>query len=189
MRHLLMASVLLCALWVGSAVAVPPAPTTETWVQCFTLTDIPTKKETDSTFDELEITMTGGKELGPAGLFSQNPAGSLVLSKNGPGHVLGTGTDVGTLEFKLQFVGPLPDPADHHKATQFDFAVYDRNGTTFTKSGHGEAFYRDGAWTINTADGSVSLTPCGDPVVPLPGAVVLGLLGLSAARLKLRRFA
>jgi hypothetical protein len=186
MKHLFIAGICLGVLWGTSAIADLSNPQGgETWSQCFSLTDIATCKETDNTFDKLEINMTGNKELGPLGLYDQNPAGSLSLSKNGPSHVVGLGTDVGTLEFTLQFLGPQPDPTDKKKATEFNFSVYDWDGSKYVKSGHGEAYYKEGEWAINLDNQSVSLGPC----MPLPGAVLLGLLGLGAAGAKLRKLA
>jgi hypothetical protein len=182
MKYLLMVSALACVVFAGSARAdlSSNASPAKTWSQGFSLTDT----GEDGTFDKLEISMTGNKKLGFPGLYDQDAP--LVFAANGPSHVDVFGANIGKLNFKLSFLEDLPNPAGSQKTTRFNFTVYDWDGKKYKKSGHGEASYQSGTWTINLDNQSVSLVPCA-PAVPLPGAVLLGMLGLSAAGLKLRR--
>jgi len=94
-------------------------------------------------------------------------SGNLVLAT-------ATGSDVTNMNFNIWFAGAKTNPL------AFDFVAF--NGDTRLESVH--AVWNGGGWTI----GASSWAPERAELVPVPAAVLLGLLGMGVAGLKLRKF-
>jgi len=189
MRKLILISVLtICMVGVAQAdlVAVGPAVLSNSWTQDFTVSDAWNFFGTDVTwfdnFDAMTIDMTQGS-LEVPGMTNVSP--SMSTTSNGPDLVTAFGNNVQNVNFTLNFMGSITAPVS------FDLKVYDKSGRKYNESGWATAIWSSSSWSI--VDNSAFLNQNGNPVdlnpVPVPGAVLLGILGLSAAGMKLRKFA
>jgi hypothetical protein len=81
------------------------------------------------------------------------------------------------------FDGEMPDSSTKYSVTAIDTSLLsDGKLIVVVEATEGDFWFEKGLLTVNTRiDGT--------PVVPVPAAVLLGLLGMGAAGLKLRRFA
>jgi len=142
-------------------------------------------------FDQFQLTMVSGfgnLESPWMSIVSGAPA-DFAFNGDAAG-ITATGTDVASsapLWFDLYFTGAVD------QVVAFNLSVYDLVGGSPTLSGTVGAIWQPnagGQWKWTTEQESVVLNPHGEPVfVPIPAAVLLGMLGLTAAGLKLRRFA
>ena len=165
-----------------------PAMVSNSWIQDFSIND--TWQfffwELPGTFDALTIEMADGILEIPA-MTNMSTAMSIVPSATYD--VLAFGNDVRTLDFTLNFEGDMADPVS------FDLTTWDRIGGQYWQSGWAEATWDDGwsiwdrsAW-LDAESPAVDLGAIGASVTPVPSAVLLGVLGLSVAGVKLRKYA
>ncbi len=117
----------------------------------------------------------------------RNPAGGLTIVSDS-GSNLGDfadlrGTNMESLSFNMHFADTFED-----KWVAFNVTVWDYIGIgslgTYLPTGTAEAVWKNGEWSI--CDFCMDLDPVGSPV-PVPGAALLGFLGLGYAGRKLRR--
>lgn len=139
-------------------------------------------------FDRLEIDHLTGQTLAPPYIFDlvPDPAQPLAVSTS-PTLAQVTGNDIRTLDFKLEFSDTIPQPVGF-KATLFDYRKkYLVTGPLgYWESGWATASWNGEQWNIH-CELLADLDPVGPPM-PVPAAVALGMLGLSVAGLKLRRY-
>ena len=98
----------------------------------------------------------------------ENPSGLPILAT-------AAGPAVSNLTWSIKFAGLSNNPL------VFDFVAF--SGKTLLESAH--AVWSGSKWTITAG----SWTPTRAEVVPVPAAVLLGMLGLSVAGIKLRKYA
>jgi len=181
----------VCATPVGADLtAVGPPVTVGSWVQQFNLIDTQSSDaEPDNfTFNLFTIDMTTGTLADPP-LMDMSPAMGLAPNWSSISASALSATGVGSLDFGIHFAGTITDPVE------FDLMLYDwLGGTSFTPTGSASAVWNGASWVIEdtSADletiGTIVNIPALAPMLaPLPGAVFLGVLGLCAAGLKLRR--
>jgi hypothetical protein len=159
------------------------------WSQLFQLKDT---ADDPHGFDKLELEMVSGLgnlESPWMSIVSGAPA-DFTFSGSASA-ITAMGTDTASSEplwFDLYFAGAVD------QKVAFNLSVYDLAGGSPTLSGTVGAIWQPNAggqwkWTTKPQE-SVVLNPHGEPVfVPIPAAVLLGMIGLTAAGLKLRRFA
>ncbi|NLZ06758.1 MAG: hypothetical protein GXY19_16455 [Phycisphaerae bacterium] len=184
----------LIALTAGSAsadlMAVGAAEVSNSWTQQFNVNDtwmfFSAETSWADNFDAMTINMTQGELEDPA-LTDASPAFSTIDYTNADYDVVAYGWNMQDVDFTLHFEGFMNDPV------AFDLKVYDFSGGPFGgggyyASGWATASWNGTDWTI--VDNSMWLDQCGDPIglqVPVPGAVLLGMLGLSVAGARLRK--
>jgi len=104
---------------------------------------------------------------------------SLLYQNNGglnPTLASASGPGVSSLTWNIKFAG------DQSNQFAFDFVAFKSGEDKIAESAHA---VWNGGWTITTG----TWTPTRAEVVPVPAAVLLGILGLSVAGIKLRKFA
>jgi hypothetical protein len=187
MKHALLLGAVVVVAFTGSAMAELMTKGTPvvsgSWYQEFTIVDEPISlfgiPLDDPYFDKMTIGNLKGQLLKSPEIFDvvATPSQTLDLS-SGPTFATVKGNNISVLDFKLHFDGSMDDPVS------FTAKVYDKvkicGCWKYIETGKSEAKWNGDEWCIK--DCSSELTP-----VPLPGAVLLGLLGLSAAGVKLRR--
>jgi hypothetical protein len=112
-------------------------------------------------------------------LYENDPLLPTIASASGP--LAGDGTSQGDLYFDIQFFGSSSGNPLTFEFASFSGGVLNNAATAWW--GPGWSFANYGA----APPGTFSLTY--DQAIPVPGAVLLGILGLGAAGLKLRKFA
>ena len=163
----------------------------DSWFQRFNLNDIGGNEPKG--FDQLMIRMvpgTGDFEVSDAmsDLVYSDPAHPLNFTSNGTSNLVqATGDNVAQLEFDLNFQG-VPE-----MDVSFNLETFDSVGGAYVSSGHvwGAILGKNpgGQWKWDIAPVSVVLNDLGKPVfVPIPAAVLIGMLGLGVAGLKLRKY-
>jgi hypothetical protein len=131
-------------------------------------------------YDTVAVRIASGSDVfeSPAIRNISNPAWSMVL--DGPTLASFAGPDVSNMSWRLYFAGDLPMATP----LELDWALFnDKQLTAWTHWLVGT----DGVlqqWWLNPSNG---WQPEYSSVVPVPGAVLLGLLGLSVAGVKLRK--
>ncbi|MHC4166735.1 MAG: hypothetical protein ACYSWQ_07245 [Planctomycetota bacterium] len=186
-------SIVLVLLACGSVsadlVAVGAPQAGNSWTQDFTVSDSWVFDWTAwNHFDALSINTTATL-LNPA-----TTIGSMTVGAHASHDVWATAKNVQSVPFSLHFGGAVTDPL------AFDLTVYDwgkkwrgkKGGWVrgYYASGSATASWDGASWSI--VDTSALLYPNGDPQidsVPVPGAVLLGVIGLGVVGMKLRKCA
>lgn len=155
------------------------------WSQRFTITDTGTDSSgSTDTFDELVITHIAGTPFEAPGIDNFSPPSPFAsVTYNDALQVIqAAGTDVGTLAFDLHFTGDAPTSQVWFQLSVFD-VVYVA-GVPSRQPGLGLMGYWNGVdWYLGIGD-SGQFSPLN---VPVPAAVLLGMLGMAAAGWRLRR--
>jgi len=182
----------LIALTAGSAsadlMAVGAAEVSNSWTQQFNVNDTWVYGSYEGSnyenFDAMTINMTDGELEDPA-LTDASPAFDSIDYDDANYDVVAYGWNRQDVDFTLHFEGFMND------SVAFDLIVWDFTGGYYgyyRASGWATATWNGTAWTI--VDNSMWLDQCGAPIgpqVPVPGAVLLGMLGLSVAGARLRK--
>jgi len=152
----------------------------DSWYQAFTLKDTGTGPRG---FDRLVITMIEGSLEVPGMTDLSEP---MVFGSNGPTSAAATGDDIGMespVYFRLYFEGSMWESAKFGLVT----SDWDAGLSQYVESSWEEATWSGTALEWSIVDRSAELHAKGVPV-PIPAAVLIGVLGLGAAGLKLRKF-
>jgi hypothetical protein len=130
-------------------------------------------------YDLMAVRMTSSGDTFESATFSNfNPGTWSLLYENDGGTptlASASGPSVNWAQFDIKFAG------DSSNQLAFDFVAFKTGSDTIAESVH--AAWNNG-WTITAG----TWNPTRAQVVPLPAAVLLGMLGMGVAGLKLRKF-
>jgi len=149
-----------------------------TWSQAFYESDV-------SNYDLVAVQMvSGGDTFESPTHYSFNRVGWSLLWENDPTYptlASASGPTTSNMTWSIRFAGLSSNPLT------FDYAVF--SGETLLNSAR--AVWSPGWTSIANYPGGVNAPwqPTRGEVVPVPGAILLGILGLGAAGWKLRKFA
>lgn len=181
----------VCATPVGADLtAVGPPVAVGSWAQQFNLEDTLSSQDElfNWTFNLFTINMTTGTLADPP-LMGMDPSMDLVSGWSSISASAFGATGVHSLDFTAHFADAIADPVG------FDLTLYDwLGGDDFTPTGSASAAWNGASWVIDDTSADlktigtiVNIPGVAPSVSPLPGAVLLGVLGLCTAGLKLRR--
>jgi hypothetical protein len=164
------------------ALTVVDSPTSGgSWWQSFAITG--------GTFDRVTVGGVTPDSQRPWNVENvvRNPAGSLDILSTGGSGLLDfadiRGTDMASLAFDMHFADTYEDSWVSFNITIWDYTKVFRKWL-YLPTGTSEAVWKNGEWSV--CDFCMDLDPVGAPL-PMPGAVLLGLLGLVVAGRKLRQ--
>ena len=131
-------------------------------------------------YDTVAVQIASGSDVfeSPAIRNISNPAWSMML--DGPTLASFAGPAVTNMSWDLWFAGDLPMASP----LELDWALFHNQQLTAWTHWHVGTDGRLQQWWLNPSDG---WQPEYSSVVPVPGAVLLGMLGLSVAAVKLRK--
>ena len=133
-------------------------------------------------FDLIAIRMTSAGDSFENAAFNDFSTGTWVLYQNNggvnPTLASASGPSLNWLQFDIKFAGVSGNPL------AFDFVAF--SGNTLLETAHA-VYPTTGPYGFTITAGT--WTPTRAAVVPVPAAVLLGMLGLGAAGLKLRKLA
>ena len=133
-------------------------------------------------YDTVAVRIASGSDSfeSPAIRNISNPGWSIVL--DGPDLASFAGPDVSNMSWDLWFAGDLPMASP----LELDWALFNNRQLTAWTHWHVGTDGRLQQWWLNPSDG---WQPEYSSVVPIPGAALLGILGLGIAGWKLRKYA